>query len=85
MEKLVFLSTQWYDITSGQVGKSFVSTFAEDLEGIWSVWFFQKVILQHVPLVTGARNIRDRIDDQIDLWNSGSFDELVCDYYYVAT
>ena len=41
------------------------------------VTVFYSVILQHVWLVTGAKMICSRIDDQLDSWNSGAFDELV--------
>ena len=46
---------------------------------------FQMVILQRVQLVTGAKHICVRIDSQLESWNNGVFDEIVCDYYKADT
>ena len=43
------------------------------------VIIFQTVILKHVRLVTGAKNICAQIDAQLYSWNSGAFDEIICD------
>ena len=40
---------------------------------------FQTVILKCVSAVLGLRNIRDRIDSQLDRWNNDSYEELVQD------
>ena len=40
---------------------------------------FQTVTLQRVNGVYGSRNIHDRIDSELELWNKGSYDELVHD------
>ena len=42
------------------------------------------VIFQHVRLVSGARNIRDRIASHLDLWNRVSYDKLLQDSYSAA-
>ena len=49
------------------------------------VIIFQSVILQCVQLVTGAKNIWAWMNVELNSWNSGAFDELVCDSYAVAT
>ena len=63
----------------------------EELNGIrgrkWNakqVIIFQTTILQHVRRVTGAQNIRARIDARLDSWNIEAFNELVCDFYATA-
>ena len=43
------------------------------------------VIMKRVRLVTGDKNIFARINDQLDSWKGGAFDELVCDSYAGAT
>ena len=42
---------------------------------------FRTVILQRVCLATGTQNICLKIDTQLDLWNSGSFEKLLNDFY----
>ena len=42
------------------------------------------VILQRIRLVSGAKNIRDRITSCLDLWNKGAYYELVQDSYSAA-
>ena len=57
-------------------------------DGIWNqhwntemVIVSQMAILELVRLVSNARNICDRINSHIDLWNKGTSIELVHDYY----
>ena len=83
--------TQCYDVPSVWVGKKIVSTLTVELDGIqgWkrnteSVIFFWTVIMKLVRLVTGAKDIRARIDAWLDSWNRGTFDEFLYDSYTVA-
>ena len=59
-----------------------------ELDGIWNLHWntervivFQKVVMQHVCMVSGSRNIFDWIESRLELWNKGVYDELVQDYY----
>ena len=45
---------------------------------------FQTVILQLIRLVSGAKNICDRITSRLELWNKGAYNELVQDPYGTA-
>ena len=45
---------------------------------------FQSVILQHILLITGAKNIPARIKFQLDSLNCGALGELVNDTYTAA-
>ena len=45
---------------------------------------FQTVILQRVSGVSGSRNICDRIDSRLHLWNKDSCNELVQDSHRAA-
>ena len=70
----------------------FVSNLAAEVDRInnwkWNsdhVIVFQTVILQLVQLVTDTRYIHVQIDAQLNSWNSGAFDEIVCDSYAVST
>ena len=45
-----------------------------------SCYCFQIFILQCIQIVNGAKNIHAKLDAQINLWNSGAFDELIYDY-----
>ena len=63
-EKLLCFPSQRYEVTSGCVGKEFVSNLVAELNGIRHrkckydrVIVFQSVILKLVRLVTGAKNI----------------------------
>ena len=65
------------------MGKKFVSTLAAELDGIqgrkWNagrVIIFKMVILRYFQHITGAKNIRARIDDQLDSWKKGALGEL---------
>ena len=40
--------------------------------------------MQRFRLVYGARNIFDRINSRLNLWNKGAYNELVQDYYSVV-
>ena len=78
--------TQFYDVQSVCVSKSFILTLAAELNFIqgrkWNaeqVIVFQTVILQRVRLVTGTKNIRVQINTRLYPWNIGAFDELVND------
>ena len=78
--------TQRYNVPSCQIGGRFFDTLALELNRIqykgWnaeSVSIFQTVILQHVCLVFGERNICGCITSLLDLWNRGTYDELVQD------
>ena len=42
---------------------------------------FQTVVLQRVRLVSGSRNICDRIYSRLDLWNRGALEKIVHDSY----
>ena len=42
------------------------------------------IILQLILLVSGAKNIRDRITSCLDLWNKGAYNKLVQDSYSMA-
>ena len=86
------MPTQRYDISSSYFGEMFVLTLAAELNGIrgnkcnvQKATVFHTVILQHVLLVSGAKNIRVLINNRLDLWNSRSFKELVNDFYSVST
>ena len=75
---------QRYNVPSCQIGDRFFDTLALELNIIqykgWNaeiVSIFQTVILQHVYLVFGERNICDWITSHLDLWNRGTYDELV--------
>ena len=46
---------------------------------------FQAVILQHVHLVTGVKNIFAQINTRIDFWNSGAFGERLHNSYGYST
>ena len=90
-EKLVYFITQCYDVPYSRVRKMVISTPTAELDGIrgckWNaerVIIFQTVTLQHVQLVTGTKHICAIIDDRLDSWNSGEFDELICDSYAAA-
>ena len=79
---------QRYNVPSCQIGDRFFDTLALELNIIqykgWNaeiVSIFQTVILQHVCLVSSARNIRDRITERLNLWNKGAYNELVQDSY----
>ena len=50
-----------------------------------SGYHVQTVILQHVHLITGAKNIRALIDTKPELWNIGVFNKLVNNFYTTAT
>ena len=89
--KNFFFPTQRYNVPSGLFGKIFVSTFAEELDGIQGHKYnykrmivFQMVILQRFRLITGAKNIHAQIDALLKSWNKSAFDELMCDYYAAA-
>ena len=41
--------------------------------------------MKHVRLVTGTKNIRLQINNQIDFWNSVAFKEIVNDSYTEST
>ena len=45
------------------------------------VTVIQTVILQCVSGVSGSRNICDRIDSQLELWNKVFYGELVQDFH----
>ena len=73
---------------SGWFGIRLILTLAAELDCIrgqkWNseqVIIFQMVILQRVRLVTGAKNIFAWIDVQLNSWNSGAFDKIVCNSY----
>ena len=73
------------------VQERFVLTSSVELDGIRGqkcndgcVIIFQTVILQRFRLVTGSKSIHAWIYAQIDLWNSGCCDELVCNSYIEA-
>ena len=73
-----------YDAPSGRVVKKFFSILVVELGGIqarkWNsdwVIVFQSVILQHVQLVTGAKNICAQTESGLDFWNHGAFEKLV--------
>ena len=91
-EKLVCLTTQHYDVPSGQVKKIFVSTLAAYFDGIrdwkWNAdWAinFQTVILQRIHLVTGTKNILAQIITRITLWNIGELDKVLNNFYATDT
>ena len=46
---------------------------------------FSDGILQRVCLVSGAKNICDRITSRLDLWNKGTCKKLVQDSYSAVT
>ena len=91
MKKPIFSPSQRYDVPPDRVEKRFVSTITLELDGIrnrkWNAEraiIFQTVILQRVRLVTGAKNIRDRINSHLDSWNKGTYKKLVQDSYSAA-
>ena len=79
-EKLVIMPTQHYDVPYSRIGNRFVRIVYVKIDRIqdrqWnveSVTIFQKVILQCVTVDSVERNIRARIDSQLDLWNKGDY------------
>ena len=88
MENLIFIPTQRYDLRSGWIGNWYVGIILLGLDGIWichwnmeRVIFFQTGFLQCIHLVYVSINICDRLFLHLDLWNKGSYDELVQDSY----
>ena len=62
-----------------------------ELDRIWNyqwnaerVVIFQTVLFQRVSGVFGSRNIHDQIDSLLDLYNKGSYNELVQDCHRAA-
>ena len=91
VKKLVCMPTQCYDTPSGKVGKRFMGILSVELDDVRDrklnaerVIIFQSVILQHAQGVNNSTQIRKRILFQLDLWNSGFFDEIVKDTYNYA-
>ena len=83
---MVSMPTQRNDVLSGLIGNRFVGIILVELDGIWNcqwnverVIVSQTVIFQRVSGLSGSRNIHDRIDSQLVLWNKGSYDKLVQD------
>ena len=73
MNLFVCLTIQHYNVPSGWYGKRVFSNLAAELDGIrgqkWNakrVIVFQKVILQRIGLVTGAKNIHAQTDARLN-------------------
>ena len=88
MKKNVCFTTQWYNTNSDRFRKTFVSTIVAEIYGMqgqkWNakrMIIFHMVILQHIWLVTGTKNICTQIYARLKLWNKSAFGELVCDSY----
>ena len=77
-----------YSLDSSGMGLSWLLQWSLTEFGIYSGmrrgWYFSDFYFQRVHLVSGAINIRDRILSRIDLWNKGSYNELVQDSYSAA-
>ena len=78
VKKLVIVPTQCFDVPSGRIGNRFVGIINVEIERIWDcqynaerVIIFRTLPLQRVNGVYRARNIRDQIDSQLELWKNG--------------
>ena len=87
MEKKVIITTQFYDVPSGEIRNQFVGILLVELDIIWNrqwnagmVIIFHLTVLQRVSGVSQSINIRDRIYSRLDLWKKGAYKELV-QYY----
>ena len=76
--EIVALLPQRYDIPAGRVGRIFIDTLAEKLEGVerrrWNserFIVFQAVILQRMTEVLRARDICQRVKRWIVDWREG--------------
>ena len=85
-EKLVIIPTKRFDVPSGMIGNQFVGILSVKIEGIRDcqynaerVIIFLTVPLWRVNGVYGTRNIHDRIDSGIELWNKWVYEKLVHD------
>ena len=82
------MPTQRYDVPSVWIRNQCVGILLVGLNIIrnrhWNaerVIVFQTIIFHGFSQVYGSRNICDRIDSRLDLWNKGAYDELVQDSY----
>ena len=73
-----------YDIPSGHVGRRFVLAYANQLQHVINskhsaekAILFPPCILQTMQGVHSAHDIRDLLDQQMDLWEEGKFSALV--------
>ena len=84
-EKTVRLPFRRYDLPGGNVGRKFVDALAREV-GLVAAQkefserlVFQFVILQRVPLVRKASDIRHVVSKRLELWETGRFDTLVAE------
>ena len=83
-QRVAQLSPNHYHVPKGKVGNKFVNLFADELEGArLGKWVaerpmcFSTVILQTVPEVRSAKDIRERIWNRLKMWELGQYDALV--------
>ena len=83
--KIVAIPTQWYGVPPVKVGKI---RFDPCIEDWWCTKsevecgarnIFQKVILQHTALSTGAKKIRACINEWLRMWKQSFFYKLIND------
>lgn len=80
------LPPQSYDVPKGSVGRAFVDAYTKLLRGAlerkWNserLVVFCSVVLQRERGISGAKAIRQRISQRMDLWEKGHWEALVED------
>jgi hypothetical protein len=84
--RLAYISPTHYAAPKGRVGRRFVATLAREFKGVQArQWnsehplVFVSVVLQTTPGVKRARDIRQRLEQRMNLWDQGQFAALVDD------
>jgi hypothetical protein len=84
--RISFLTPHHYSVPSGRIGRKFITKLTAEFHGArlgkWNSerpLTFATVILQTVPDVRRAQDIRARIEKRMSLWDAGQFSTLIAD------